>query len=479
MSISRKIWIFGLFLSGGVASAQSWTDAYEKGLSAARGLKWMEARGFFKKAASLRTEDFSDKTMLPGSVTDPKIWRNGAPYSPNFLGAYAGFKYASSIKDDKVRSTLLTTVANEFMALIEKGQKAPETFYYLTGTYVLLNDPVGQKSSSDSAMANKSSNWKVDSEVIAPEEKAAVVSFMAGPSGTGTATVTVEPAQKDPVAVAPEPPRAVKNQKKPKSPTDDSSPVVAPKPPKAKVDPAVEAGPAAKVNEISGKFALVIGNSNEKLDAGINFGDSDAANVKEQLIQNAGYSEANIETLTNATSAEIMAKAAALAAKVEDRGVVTIYFSGVGTHLSGKDYLAGIDTLRTTDASTMVEKAALFRIFMAKGAKVFSFFQVNRPLVDGKCFGMEASMVGQVAQMQATVPGGKVFSTMRGGKPIGLFTEAFGTALSSMRTNRVPILEFGWLVFDKIRNGGGTQGGGSLQIPTLPVYTNMGSDSKF
>lgn len=83
--------------------------------------------------------------------------------------------------------------------------------------------------------------------------------------------------------------------------------------------------------------------------------------------------------------------------------------------------------------------------------------------------------------MQATIPGGKVSSIMKGGKAVGLFTDAFGNALQAMRTNKVPILEFGWQVFEKIRSGGGSGAlaGGSAQVPTLPSYTNMSADTRF
>ena len=51
---------------------------------------------------------------------------------------------------------------------------------------------------------------------------------------------------------------------------------------------------------------------------------------------------------------------------------------------------------------------------------------------------------------------------------------------NDLKSNRIPILEFGWQVFYKMKRGGsGTTGGGSRQTPTLPVLTNMASDARF
>lgn len=496
---SRKIFTAALALGlFGIASAQSWTSAYESGLTAARAQKWVDARVAFKKAATLRPEDFSQPTTLPGSVTDPQLWRNGAAYSPNFLAAYAGFKHAQTLKDDKVRTDLLTRVAEEFNVLVAKGQKAPETVYFLNSTYGILNQTDKQKSSFDLATRAAELTWRIDGEVVSPDEKNAVVNFVAqaAAAGTGasagTATVTVEPASVPAVLIVPDgkgadgkggqPAKKDEPPTKGGNPTaDDDGPVKAKPPKTSKNNPGGPTPVTAPLEKVAAKFALVIGNSESKLPGNVDFAATDAAYVKDQLVQFAGYQEANVRVLTNVSAVAMLDAARKLADGLPDDAVVAIYFTGIGTHVDGKDYLAGVDTAKMSDTSSMLEKAALFRVFMQKGAKVFAFFQVNRPISRGNFFGKENMMVGQIAQMMATIPGGKVSSMVRGGKSVGLFTEAFGAALASMKTNRVPILEFGWQVFERIRAGVGNTNlaGGSAQIPTLPSYTNMSADTRF
>lgn len=487
MIFSRKSLVLAMTLAvSSVAFAQSWSEAYEAGLKSARAQKWVDARVAFRRAISIRPEDFSQATTLPGSVTDPQLWRNGSPYSPNFLAAYAGYKHAETLKDDAARTDLLTRVAEEFKILLAKSQKAPETVFFLNNTYGMLNKTDLQKDVFGQATKSAELTWRVDGEVVAPDEKASMTAFLAqAASNSTTATVTVEPTTQpttQPATVTPPPttPPKVDEPVKPINPTsDDMRPVK--KPPVKKADPKTDPAFSGPPEKIPAKFALVIGNSASKLPGNVDFAASDAESVKNQLIQFGGYQEDNVRVLVNVSAVAILDAARKLAESVPEDGVVLIFFSGVAAHLDGKDYLAGVDTVKPTDAGTMLEKSALFRVFMQRSAKIFSFFQVNRPINRGNFFGKEAMMVGQISQMQATIPGGKVSSIMKGGKAVGLFTDAFGNALQSMRTNRVPILEFGWQVFEKIRAGSGTGSlaGGSAQVPTLPSYTNMSADSRF
>lgn len=438
----------------------------------------------------MRPEDFAQATTLPGSVTDPQLWRNGAPYSPNFLAAYAGMKHAGTLKEDATRTDLLKRVAEEFKILLAKGQKAPETVFFLNNTYGMLNMTEDQKGVFAQATKLSELTWRVDGEVIAPDEKAGMTAFLSQAANSGSAaTVTVEPAVKPETAPATIPatqvappvnPPKKDDGPKPTNPTSDDMPVRT-KPPKTNNPNTGPTGIPMPPEKVLSKYALIIGNSAGSAPGSIDFASSDAEAVKNQLIQFAGYQEENIRVLANVSGVAMLDAARKLAESVPEDGVVLIYFSGVGAHIGGKDYLAGVDTAKLTDASTMLEKSALFRVFMQRSAKIFAFFQVNRPMNRGDFFGKEDMMVGQIAQMQATIPGGKVSSIMKGGKAVGLFTDAFGNALQAMRTNKVPILEFGWQVFEKIRSGGGSGAlaGGSAQVPTLPSYTNMSADTRF
>lgn len=89
-------------------------------------------------------------------------------------------------------------------------------------------------------------------------------------------------------------------------------------------------------------------------------------------------------------------------------------------------------------------------------------------------------MVGQLAQVQATMPGEKAQGYVQNGKLTGLFTNAMIRVMAEQRSNQLPILEFGWQIFYKMRRGDtGSTGGSSRQTCTLPVLTNLASDARF
>jgi hypothetical protein len=232
---------------------------------------------------------------------------------------------------------------------------------------------------------------------------------------------------------------------------------------------------------VATKFALIIGNSTSQLKQGaITFGADDAQAVREALVTNAGYPEANVDLVLNTTADQLRASVKALVARMPDDGTVLIYFAGNGANINGRDYLAGVDTTSESDASTMMAKSDMFLSFLAKGSKIFAFFEVPRPMVDGNYFGKEIPMVGSIAQVQSTIPGEKVYAHMHNGSQIGVFADSMVAALQEIRSNHIPIMEFGWQVFNRARGGGvGVTGGGSLQVPTLPVLTHMSDQDRF
>jgi len=211
------------------------------------------------------------------------------------------------------------------------------------------------------------------------------------------------------------------------------------------------------------------------------FASGDAQIVRDALVDSAGYGEDNVQMLQNATAGQIRGAAEALAARMPEGGTLFIFFAGSGVNIDGKDYLAGIDSEGATDSGTMISKDDLFAPFMSKGANIFAFFEVNRGMnSSARCFGMDVPMVGSIAQVQATVPGGSVLGVVRGGKMVGVFALAMTSVLNEYKANRVPVLEFSWQVFYRMRRGGtGGEGGGSQQTPTLPILTNIASDAKF
>jgi len=509
MKHSRTIALLLLALGTAVtAAAQSWSIAYERGLRELQATQFSAARASFREATTLRPEDFDGATRIGGSVTDPVLWRSGSPYSPNLAAAYAAFRSADSL-DDAARTRLYGEITAELATLLEKGQGGKEAVWILGEVFDAVRNVDAKQSLADRVRDGKVNiAWKNDPTILTPEHRAAVSEVVTRPAITPTEAavsdskpgdtkpVEPKPADTKPTLNPTEPPKANPTNP-PANPTGDGPGTNQPRPPKAtpttnllEVAPIVKAGSEAFLNpvpiagpvlSVATKYALVIGNSESRLDqAAPTFGASDALLFRESLVQFAGYPETNVDLVINGSSAQILASAKALAERVPEGATVLVYFTGVGTNLEGKDYLAGIDSALATDTSTLVAKMDIFRLFMAKGARIFSFFQVSRPVLSGRYFGMEVPMIGAISQMQGTIPGGSINSMIRGGKESGLFTEAASATFREFRSGRVPIVEFAWSVFGRMQRGEtGTTGGGSFQVPTLPVITNMASDARF
>lgn len=456
----RVLTILSLVLSVSLATAQSWSQAYEQALAAARAGDWVQAREGFRQAAAFRTDDVSGPTFLPGPATERRRWRDGAPYSPNFLAAYAGYRIATADNNSETRSAMFRAVAQELEVLLAKGQKSAEAFYFLISAYSNLADTAKRMDAEQRfADAVGKLNWRVDTEVVAPQEIAAIGQMVQAQAPVpGGPTV-------DPTTIA--------------TPTPTTPAGVTPVPAIGAVP-----GPSftgARVTPVTTKFALLIGNAASRLTGqAVPFASDSVQVVREALLTHAGYAEQNIDVVINGTAAEIAAGVQALAERVPEGTTVFIFFSGVGVNVDGRDYLAGADTELSTDTSSMFPKTDLYRPFVSKGARIFAFFESNREIVAGRFFGMEVPLVGSISQAQATIPGESVFSTLFGGREVGMYALAIATALRDLRSNRIPISEFGWQLFYAIRRGGsGIVGGSSRQTPTLPVLTNMASDARF
>lgn len=433
-----------------IASAQSWIGEYDKGLDSAKKGDWTAARSAFQQAVAYRPEDTDKATTLPGPVTEVRRWRNGAAYSPNFLAAYAGYRQGMS-EADQARATALSQAASELEMLLEKGQTSREAFYFLNAIYTTLGDTAKRQSleSKFTALGGKA-NFKVDTEVVSPEELAQINKITSSKSNEPNVTKV---------------PSTQTTGQPTKIGGTSGSPL----------------NPVGPVNSLPNKYALIIGNGDSQMkDLALPYAADDAQQLREALVNSAGYSEQNVDLVLNATAEQILKSAEALSQRVDENAIVLIYFSGVGVNVDGKDFLAGIDSESATDTSSMVSKHKLFELFLAKGSKVFSFFQANRPIVAGQYFGKEIPYAVGLSQMQATIPGDTVFSYIRNSKSVGLFTSAMIRVINEQKSNQLPILDFGWQVFNKMRRGDtGTTGGSSRQSCTLPVLTNLAADARF
>lgn len=440
MKLSRTICVLLAVATAALSFAQAWSDAYDAGLKNVKDGLWAEARTDFLRAVALRGEDQSSPTRLPGPATEQRVWRNGSPYSPNFGAAYAGLKSAMSTTSDAERTALLRQVANELESIIAKEQHSREAYFFLAQVYANLRDVAKQRALEDKYAVNAEKlKWKIDPELLVPEDRATIEQLAGG--GQGGATVNAGSTSQG----------------------NQGGTIVAPA--------------ATRID----KFAFLVGNSEGAIDSlKIPFAASDALLLREKLVTFCGYHESNIDIVQNGTAAQIRASAEALAQRVEVGSTVFIFFSGAGVNLDGRDFLAGIDSSSATDSASMFAKSDLYRMFMSKGCKIFAFFQTNRPTMAGRYFGMETPMVGAIAQTQATLPNQSVNSIVRAGGQVGLFTDALAGAMSEFRSNQVPIMEFGWRVFNWMRGGrSGESGAGSVQTMTLPVIVNMKEDERF
>lgn len=441
----------------GTALGQSWSNAYEKGLSDGRAGSWADARTAFKQAVAYRPDDISGPTFLPGPATERRQWRDGASYSPNFLAAYSGYRQASAMNPGPERSDLFQKVSAELETLIAKGQYSHEAFYFLNLIYGSTGEREKQeKLDAKFAEVQSKLNWKVDTEIVAPEELAEVARMKgqapAQPANTGGSGNT-----------------GAGNTGSAGAGNTGGGTVSTP-------------GLGMKVAPLANKYALIVGNSESKLAGNaVPFASTNAQAVRLALTSYGGYAEANVDIVLNATAAQIKTSAEALASRIGEGATVFIYFAGAGVNIDGKDFLAGVDTELSTDTSTMLAKMDIYRMFLSKGARIFAFYEANRPINGGRYFGMEVPTFGSVAQGQATMPGQNVFSFVRNGQEIGIYADSITHVLADFRSNRIPISEFGWQVFYRMKGGGTTNqgGGGSPQTPTLPYLTLMSSDARF
>ena len=428
------------------SGAQTWSRSYEAGLEAARANNWIAAREAFQKAAADRPDDRSGPTVLPGPATERRLWREGAPYSPNFLAAYSLYRRSLKTTDGEEAATLLNTAASEMETLVAKDQTSAEALFYLDVIYTRLDDQGKRKALGERvAKLDRRPDFKVDTEIVAPEEIAALQARTSATQIPG----------------------------KPNAPT-----LVGPGPLVGDTNPAV----IANVPPLLDKFAFIVGQTNSRLAGGlISFAEEDVDRVRSALIDFAGYPADNVVLLKNATASEMKAAADSLAGKMTDGNTVTIFFAGAGVNLDGKDYLAGTDTQSAGDVASMVAKPDLFLPFVKRNARVFAFFEANRPMdAGGNYFGRERVSVGSVSEVYSTIAGESAPLTYRDNKPMGLFGSAFVLTLADMRSNQLPIYNFTWQVVERMRRGGtGTTGGGGGQVCVLPILRRIASDAKF
>ena len=445
-----------LFGVSAAARAQSWIPEYDAGLRALAKDDYAEARARFQAAAVFRPEDQSGPTSLPGPPTERRVWRDGAPYSPNFLAAYALYKGAIAGAPGTGAGDAtadLKRAAAEMETLLAKGQNSQAVYFFLNLIYGRTGQTEERQDLAKRFQARGGKfDFQIDQAALTPEDRGAIQA-LANPGTSGTT-----PGASNPTTI----------------PTVNARDLSG----GGNVAGLLPTGAVAKVPT---KYALIIANADSRLPgASLSFALEDAKRMRDVLLASAGYEEENVVVVTNATAAGMTAAARDLAARAKDEGTLFFYFTGVGANVDDRDYLAGVDLDLPNDTTRMVRKLGLYQPFVEKGMSVFAFYQVNRPIVNGRYFGAEAAQSGRIAQSQATIPGESVGGIYQSGAYVGLYTDAMTGVLNDFRSNAVPVTEFAWQVFYRMRRGSsGITGGGGRQTPTLPTLNILGSDARF
>lgn len=438
-----------------VAAFGDWQSDYDRALRAASEGDWMTARDAFLGAKSQREGDSTEATRLPGPVTEPRLWRNGSAYSPEFGAAYASYRLGLGAADEATKQQYLVLAAAELRSLADRGQAAPETLKALKSVYTLLGDKGGL-----AEIAGISPTWKVDSAFLAPEDQTGPAPRRNGGKTPANQTTTGGGAV---VTTGTNGGQIIKI--KPADLTNIAG-IYGDEP----------------VPALDNKFALIIGNTKSP-DKGseLSFAANDAELVAGALSRYAGYQSDHIRVLTDASASAIKAAADEMVANLPENAVVLVYFTGFAAHLGGRDFLGGNDVEISTDSTRMVSKSELIRGFANKGARVYFFAQSNRDYSGPDYFGKERVNSGTFSEVYSNIAGTQVNSIFRDGRPVGLYTAAFVTTLAEFYTNQVPINEFCWHVFYAMRGGqdSGAQRGGGTQTPTLPILINLGPTSPF
>lgn len=438
-----------------VVASCDWQSDYERALRAASEGDWMTARDAFQGAKSQRAGDSAEATRLPGPVTEPRLWRNGSAYSPEFGAAYSAYRLGLSAADEATKQQYLMLAAAELRGLADKGQAAPETLKALKSVYTLLGDKNGL-----SEISGMTATWKVDSSFLAPEDMTGPVKSQGGGKQEPNTTTTSGGA---------------------KVTTGTNGGQI------IKIKPADLGNLAGIYGEdpvptIETKYALIIGNTNSpNKDSRLAFAGNDAEMVAGALTRYAGYASDHVRVLIDASASTIQAAASELASSLPDNATVVVYFTGYAAYLGGKDYLGGNDLELPKDSTRMVSKSELIRLFSDKGARVYFFAQCNREMDGPDYFGKERLTSGTFSEVYANISGTQANSIFSNGKQVGLYTAAFVATLAEFYTNQVPINEFCWHVFYAMRGGSdaNAQRGGGTQTPTLPILVNLGPTSPF
>lgn len=341
--------LIGLTATG---SAQTWSKCYESGLEFGKAGQWGKARAAFRQSIALRPEDSSEPTTL-STKSGRSVWRNGAPYSPNLLAAYALFRETEA-DPKEVRVVRLKLAADELEALVQRLQFGRSALYLLVKIYDQLGNADGATQTRGRVVRLKQPEWRAETSLFTPEELLAI-----------------------------------------RSPFSEETRPVASGRVEARVD----------------KYALLIANPTTP---GASPAESVRA-LAGALTEHAGYPADHIRIAEGVSASQLREAANDMARSLPRGATVFFYFAGTGVRRDGADYLAGAGDASDLVAKSEIYRvlsasdASIFAFFESnRPVSAGAYFGSELP-TSGRIAQMQATLPGE--PLTTRTVDGRVFGT--------------------------------------------------------------------
>lgn len=505
--------------------SQEWKSAYQQGVTEATKGNWAAAANLFESAIAAGPEDTSQgirTEVAPGFV---QVWRGGMAYTPHWGAGYAAFKASGA--EEGARKWQLERAVGHFEWLFVKGFRHPLLASVAAKAYTLLEDRAKSEN-----VARLIGDSRVDMSFVADEDKPTVaVEPVKKPDPDPTPPKVTPPSDgmpqpvvgqvisvKPPVKV-PYPDSSVDPGKTPggDKPAVSGSQTVAGQFPKVMpkprtsggasddgtyeiiipddvgaqpvIEPGTGAGtrppdlgpdtvPTGLVPKNPTKFALLIGNANYGGVGDMPNAAPDVAALASALKDYAGYVDANVSTLVNATRDEMLTTVSALAQRLPEDAIVFVFFTGQGRYnaTNGKDFVLGVGDLGYANA---VSKDELLGPLTDRAARLVSVWQTGRPVEGNKAFGAYVpNQPGSFAIWNACAAGQKCYASADDeGRWHGVFVTQLIEAMKAMPSVAFNVSDLSGKLAGRVREAASAVGArGSGQIPPRPILTNLNPD---
>jgi tetratricopeptide (TPR) repeat protein len=433
------------FLAGppSACGADPWVAPYKNALDAAREGDWTAARASFQQAIQHRPEDDTAETWFRTSPTIRTVWRNGAPYSPNFAAAYCAFRAGKESEESGAARGHFETAAKELEALVEKGEFNLSVYYVLAQSYEELGRVGDRNQLIADAQAKEALGkirFRIDTAMMLDVDLVAARKLL---------------------------------EAEPEAPGDNQPDVTAPEVPEGIIPYQPD------------KYAILIGNTRyhgsiEPVPNAVN----DCHLLKEALTHHAGYDPAHVTVLEEPTAEEMRAGVQQLAASLPPGATVFLFYAGAGrvNPKDSRDYLIPNGAANRDAFEQFVKKTDLLAFLGERSGHTIAVFEVSRNEEnEGQYFGNETPKAGSFAHMNACWTEERCLARTTSRGTYGLWAVAAAWVLENkMRGPAVNAESFCFEVLNRMLdiNTGGA--GESVQTPMLPGYLNLGqADANF